>query len=256
MADTSTQTICNYKIYCNTENMYVYGWGSVVPTTCYNNNTHNVNVNSVQIVSTISPSVVTINQNPININGSPFVLCMNILDVAPGATGTVETEFLVDIALFNFKFAPTDVSYSGDSISITGNPNTNLGLIGEDIAINSNTIVSPLLFAHGGMNYSVTLTDGTNTNDMGVIISNNSETNAVTTSNSSTNAFSATNTEILLSVKIFNELLLGSQNIYTFFESRVTPLSIPAGSVLQISYTNNSTTGNPKSISFYVIYFT
>lgn len=37
----------NYKIYCNTEDKFVWGWSDTAPTTCYNNATHTVNLNSV-----------------------------------------------------------------------------------------------------------------------------------------------------------------------------------------------------------------
>lgn len=41
-------SVTNYRLYCNTESEWVNGWGVTAPNTCYNNNTHDVNLNSIQ----------------------------------------------------------------------------------------------------------------------------------------------------------------------------------------------------------------
>jgi hypothetical protein len=40
-----------FRIYCVTENTFVNGYGTVAPTVCYNNASHTVNLNGVNVVS-------------------------------------------------------------------------------------------------------------------------------------------------------------------------------------------------------------
>jgi len=42
-----------YKIFCETEGLFVYSWGESEPTTCPNNNTHTVTAGSATIVQAV-----------------------------------------------------------------------------------------------------------------------------------------------------------------------------------------------------------
>ena len=59
-------SVNNYRIYCITEALWVYTWGQTEPTLCDNNHSHQVNINSIQIVDTITSTDVVLKNNTID----------------------------------------------------------------------------------------------------------------------------------------------------------------------------------------------
>jgi hypothetical protein len=57
-----------YRLYCNTEAAYVYGYNTSTPTVCPNNNTHTIDNTTITIVQTVSSPTVSVSNLPI----SPF----------------------------------------------------------------------------------------------------------------------------------------------------------------------------------------
>jgi hypothetical protein len=52
-----------YRIYCTTEDIYVYKWDKIIPTTCPNNQSHIIDTNSITIIDSItSEDIKIINQ--------------------------------------------------------------------------------------------------------------------------------------------------------------------------------------------------
>ncbi len=51
------KTLHRYRIWCETENAYVYEWAETQPSDCPNNNTHTITSNLTSIVDTVSDSV-------------------------------------------------------------------------------------------------------------------------------------------------------------------------------------------------------
>lgn len=56
----STNSVSQWRIYCNTESAWVYSWETAAPTTCNNDTGHTVNSNSAQIVDTINKQMVEV----------------------------------------------------------------------------------------------------------------------------------------------------------------------------------------------------
>lgn len=50
----STTVVNKYRLYCNTEATHVYAWDTSAPTTCPNNDQHNIDTNSVTVIDTVS----------------------------------------------------------------------------------------------------------------------------------------------------------------------------------------------------------
>lgn len=53
-------TVNRYRIFCNTENTYVYTWSTSPPTTCPNNNTHTVDAQSVTLIDSVSEDTISL----------------------------------------------------------------------------------------------------------------------------------------------------------------------------------------------------
>lgn len=57
---TVMTTVNKYRIFCTTENSYVYTWGTAPPTTCPNNNTHTVDLESVTLIDSVSEDTISL----------------------------------------------------------------------------------------------------------------------------------------------------------------------------------------------------
>lgn len=53
-------SVSEWRIFCLTENEWVVSWGITGPTTCPNNTSHSVNLDSVQLLQTLTPENVEI----------------------------------------------------------------------------------------------------------------------------------------------------------------------------------------------------
>lgn len=53
-------TVYKYKIYCNTESLWVEGWDTVVPTNCFNNNGHTIDTNFTTQIDLVKSNDVNI----------------------------------------------------------------------------------------------------------------------------------------------------------------------------------------------------
>lgn len=60
---TTVYTVYRYRIYCTTEESWVYSYGTSEPSTCVNNTAHTVNPASVQTIDTISSATLDIGNN-------------------------------------------------------------------------------------------------------------------------------------------------------------------------------------------------
>lgn len=53
-------SVNQYRIFCETENVYVYKWDTQTPTNCPNNNSHTINTSTITKISEISQNQVKI----------------------------------------------------------------------------------------------------------------------------------------------------------------------------------------------------
>lgn len=248
---TST-TVNKYKIYCNTESAYVNGWGQTAPTTCYNNNAHDVNAASVQLIQTVSQDAVTIKQDTIAIARNPFVRNIVISGVAPNSSESVTYIFNIPSSMYSFYFITTDAQM-GDTMSVVANSHTTMGLITANITAGTTVIPSPAaMMLYGALGFYFTITDGTHTEELGQIISKDLVANTVTVQTATAYAYSATNTLVQFSVVVADAIVLGGGGMHSYFDNVIGGAAIPAGTVTTYTYTNNSSTGPDKMISMYM----
>jgi len=104
-------TINKYRVFCNTENTFVTTWSINPPTTCPNNNTHNIDTESITIIDSISDIDTSFVSS---LNSSSLALTINesftgtyedvskynnisILSLlGENETGTLEIQFSID----------------------------------------------------------------------------------------------------------------------------------------------------------------
>jgi hypothetical protein len=61
-------SIYKYRVFCETENAYVYGWNTVAQTTCFNNNSHTINQSITSIVDIITSEIPLNSSNQVLTN--------------------------------------------------------------------------------------------------------------------------------------------------------------------------------------------
>ncbi|MGL5935642.1 MAG: hypothetical protein ACRCZI_08455 [Cetobacterium sp.] len=242
-------TVNKYKIYCETESAYIEGWGTESPTVCYNNNTHTVNPNSPQIVEIVSSSLVSIKEDKISNGRNTWVENIVIEDVSANSTKSSIFTFPIAVSMYSFSFV-TDSTNKGDDFSIFANENTTLGLIGADISAGATSLTAPAaLLLYGYVGFHLTLTNGTNTNELGIIKTINKVTGIVTFETATVNSFLASNTLVKMTVRIFDNMRIGGAGVYKFFDDVIGGAAIPAGTVVKFTYKNNAILGSAKELS-------
>lgn len=243
-----TTSINNYKIYCTSENTYVSGWGPNPPTQCYSNNTHSVNVNSVQLISSVVSNEVKIKEDTIPVSRNIRIVQIALENIAPGEEKIVDYVFPINMSMYLFEYTTSEVNIP-DELTIQANPNTVLGLIGGNIEIGSTTFIGPpALILYGVPGFYITITNGTNTNILGEIINIDKATNIVTVDTPTENAFLAANTLVKMTVMILNKLVIGQASNYKYGDAIIGGAAIPQGTLTRYIYKNNSVSGPPASL--------
>jgi hypothetical protein len=241
-----------YKIYCETEAQYVTGWSTSSPTVCYNNNTHTVNANSVQLLDTVNTAIVSIKEDKLDIGRNTMVASASMLDVAPNSTVVTYYTFPISVSMYSFSFV-TDSTNKGDELSIYANEDTTLGLIGANVNIGVTSLTAPIAFSlYGSDGFYATITDGVNTDYLGMVLTMNKNTNVITFSNATTHAFSSANTLFKMTVRVFDSVRIGGPGVYKFFDDVIGGAAIPAGTAVKLSYKNNASTGDNKELTVYL----
>jgi hypothetical protein len=232
-------SINKYKIYCNTEAVYVYGWKETTPTTCFNNVAHSVNTNSVQLLDTISSSYVNVKEDKVNVQRNTWVEDIPITSIAPNSSKTVTFTFPITVSLYSFMIVP-DSTHKMDQFSIIANENTTMGLIGADVSIGATSLIAPAAFlTYGYIGFYGVLTNGTNTDDIGRILTIDKNTGIITFETATTHAFSASNTLFKMTIKVLSEMYICGPGVYRFFDDVIGGAPIPAGTVAKFVYKNN-----------------
>lgn len=251
-----SSAVNRYKIYCNTEAKFVEGWGTNVPTACYNNNTHGVNLNSWQIIETVSSDVVKIKEDSIVIPRNVWIKHIEFSNVASGTTQDQFFTFSILTSMYSFTLA-TDDTNKGDELTIAINPDTTLGLISQNVSAGDTSLYAPAgLLAYGWNGFEIKITDGVNTNLLGAIKNIDKVTGIVTFTNPAVNNFSSTNTLVKMTYYTMKDLKFGAPGIMRFGDDVIGGATPPIGTVTKFTYKNNTqpggSTDTPKSFILYL----
>lgn len=243
-------SVTQYKIYCNTEAKFVVGWGTSLPTTCYNNNAHSVNSASIQVIEIVASNLVSINQHDVSQTGRFILETVSLPNIAGGTTSTVDYKFDVPISLHAFNFA-LNMAEFGDLFSIIVSPDTPLGLIGANVLSGAKVItISPYIIPYLTGGIYLTLTDGTNSDGPNKIISIDSVNFTLTLKTPLTHSYLASNTQMLLNYYVIKDMSIILGTTYSFGSEIINSSTIPQGTVARFSFTNTGT--QSKSVAVYL----
>jgi hypothetical protein len=159
-----------YQIYCNTENCFVYGYGTEAPTTCYNNTNHAVNPDSVSIVETISTTRVALQLEDTPTGG--YYGCGTwSFDAAPNATTVYATSFPMNTTMLAAQLQVT-AEMVGDYLDFNYAQDTTIGIATVPPGLGDTTIsVSPTVLQYAVVGYYIRAFNGVAESQLGRIVS-------------------------------------------------------------------------------------
>lgn len=248
-------TIYQYRIYCETEQLWKTTYGPEPPTTCPTNTAHTVNLDSVAITEKITHDKVIVEQPTTGY----FMMDCVTLDVpggTPGATTIHDVDFDTNILLWLTIIVVTD-EMVGDVFSVVTNPDTLVGglTVGGNIG---DTIlnVSPTVTANVVTRMYLTVHDNTASppvsQDLGRVLNVDSDAGTVTMQNALTSNFPAGST-LTLTMYFAKDLVLSITGKHEFGNKGFESKHVPAGTVFRFHYTNN--TGTTKKVYWYIGYY-
>lgn len=251
-----SSSVNRYKIYCSTEAKYVEGWGTATPTTCYNNNTHTVNADSWQLIETISTDIVKIKEDSVIIPRNVLIKHIEFADVESNTEQSQYFTFDMVTSMYSFTLVVDDTN-KGDEFTIAVNPDTTLGLITQNITAGDTLLYAPPgLLAYGWNGFELKVTDGTNTDELGRILSINKTTGVVTFETPTIHNFSSSNSLVKMTYYTMKNLKIGAPGVLRFGDDVIGGSTPPVGTVVKFTYKNNTQPGDltdtPKNCILYL----
>lgn len=249
-----TKSISYWKLYCDTEQTYVYGYKEEEPEKCFNNQTHILSKRPI-LQETFLNNNQTIKEEDISTGGNIQFksLQFSIPSGNPGDKTIFEHSFLYPISIIsiNLLIQPDNI---GDIVEADIAHNTTVGIITENISSGvTEFTVSDTVINNLNIGYNVFLNDGVHTNVLGSCIFIDKTNKKIATEFSTTNDFLLNSpTYLQQTVKLIDKihivnthnLLLGSDKIGASY----IPKNIPG----RMIYTNNN--GLEKTFTFLIQY--
>ena len=236
-------TLYKYRIYCNTEDIWVEKWDTIPLTVCPNVNTHTINVGSVQEIDKLVENQVSIKEETVATGGF-FCASTVVLDVPAGATGA--TTVIYHTLPFNRSNLTakikTNNTSNGDILDFIVNPNTTVGALTSNVISGTATLaVSQTVIDNINIGFFVNITDGINNNELGRCIEKDTNNNIIVTENNTITGFTAaTPTYVQLSAKVIHNFELGEAGHYEIGISKIGGSYVPKDTVMKVIYTNNN----------------
>ena len=240
-----------YRVYCTVEADYFYVWDTVEPTTCPNNNTHAINASLTTIISTVSTSIVTAQENSDGYFETSHVV-MDIPSGTPGALSEHDVSWPMDVLLWRTLITPTS-DMIGDTISVVASPETTIGVLTAPVAIGATTFnVNSTVTDNIWRGFLVNIFDGVNKDFLGRCIAVDKIGGTITVETPTVNAFAA-GSAVQIGVFTLKDIYISNTNTVDIGLKGFKGKSLTAGTILRVRYINNS--GTSKTLRWRSEYY-
>lgn len=248
-----TTILYKWRIWCDDESAYVFRWleaGDGEPTTCPNNSSHTISSGLNRIVEIRNPDEVVIKQELVA-TGGHYQWVSKAFDAIANSTTTHSFSYPLDVNVIQATFIAAQENV-GDVWTWALNPNTTIGSLTSNASIGDTVLnVSSTVTENAKVGYNITLTDGTNTNDLGQVVSIDSVNGTITTENATTNAFDFTTpTFVQVTVYFCKDMEFGHPWILEYGSAKITSTFLPANTNIVITYTNNHPTQDKRIVVY------
>ena len=249
-----SETISNYRIYCETESAYVYKWSDQAPTSCPNDASHTIDSSSTTIVQTLGQNKVIIQDGTPGYYQSTSVT----IDIANGTPGDIATKDIIfpfDVQLWTTCLMPNNAS-EGDNFNVIVAPDkvvsilTATGNIGDVVLHLHPSIFNLNVLVKGCY---IKLFNGVSVlQDVGRITAIDSTTNTITVETALTSVFNA-GSPVMINLYLVRDFNIPNMSNNLVFGSKgINTKHIPANTTIKFYYKNNS--GTAKKVTFMIEY--
>lgn len=237
----SNKQLFRYIYSCVDESATVYEWrdeDEAAPTVCKNDHSHTLVANSVRIDTTQSPNVYKVKEESIP-TGENFKTETIVISTPASSSATVEKSWKYPVGVLSMCYV-SDSTNLGDNLEMEIAPDTTIGVVSSPVGIGDTVIsVSSTVLEYTMKGYYLKISDGTNTDDLGIVLDVDKNAGTVTVDAPTTNAFAAGVSAIIQTIKMVENYEIGPPFEYTVGDSKIGASHVPANTVVRARYINN-----------------
>jgi hypothetical protein len=170
-----------YKIFCNTDNKYVYVWSKIQPSTCPENTTHSINLSSVVVIDDIRSNTVEIMEEAPNddpTGGRYKCQGLSIPDIVLSKKYSQCFSWIYPVSILSMKFNTEEIN-RGDKVDCEIIPTIFLGNTRNELPVNASEI-QMISVSKVSVGMDIYITDGEITWNCGMVLAKNIEANTIT----------------------------------------------------------------------------
>lgn len=218
------------------------------PTQCYENSTHTVVASSIRVIERRDPAEMIVKEERIPTGGNYAYDTISFTAAANDTTVYDMPEadkWKIPINVTSIEYV-TKSEHEGDEFQVAIGIDSNVGPIAANVDAGATSVVVasaqslPYLMA----GYMLKLSDGTNTDDVGMIVSVDTSTMTVNFDTPTTNAFSAATPTYLLVTRVMagrqRSIEIGPAWNYRVGDEKIGASYLPAGTDVKITYINKT----------------
>ncbi len=233
-----SKSVYKFRVFCQTENEYVYTWNDESPQVCPNNGSHTIDDNTVTIIDTVSTNTVQIAQETMPTGGN-YRAESKKLTIPANATQSFDFQWPYQLSVLTLTF------YSGqdngnDIINTFIAPNTTIGVLTgnvsqDDTILNVNSTVTDNI--HVG--YRVDIFNGVSVTHVGECIAINKTNGTITLDTQCQQSFSQ-GCAVQICINNIKNFALRSNTNYELARKTIGASSLPANTIVRLQYQNTS----------------
>lgn len=240
-----------YRVYCNTEEIPVVTWSTSEPTVCPNNNTHTIDASKTVIIDKVLSDEVSIKEEDVP-TGGHYKIVSNVLVCPANTTSTHNYSYPYDMTVLDM-FMVTEETHKGDVLNLIMSPDTTIGMISADVAIDDTVINIPIQYMDPlKKGFLIKITDGVDTSDLGYILALDTVNGTITTSiGASYSHLASSPTYIQMGITPLDDIHIGPPTTYYFGDKKIGGSYVPANTPIRVYYENKSLT-DEKTLYTYI----
>lgn len=249
-----TPCVTKWKLHCDTEDADITGYLNSdlgTPTKCFNNNTHTI--------SGTPEKLEIINNDKRTIQEQSKPLCGNFraetfrIDILPLETKIHDKTWPIDVAPLSVNVLSNDI-HINDTLQVDISPDKICGTLTQNAAVSDTILnVSSTVMKFCEVGFYVSISDGTNIDNGGMVLEKNFINNTITISTPLIHAFLAsTPTYIKLTVRMLGPHEFGITDGLVLGATKIGASFIPKNEIVRSTYINNS--NNHKELYIVIEY--
>ncbi len=248
-------TLYKYRIFCQTEDQFVYVWSETAPTQCPNNSSDTINPNSISIIEQIDSNEVSIKDEYVP-TGHNFRAETKKISVAAGPDVTTIQYFSwpYNTTFLNLYFVTTG-DHEGDIVYIDAPFDRIIGAVTASVVSSDTQIpVTQTVIDNVFVGYNLFLDDGTNLDDLGRVIAIDSVNNILTVETPTVHAFSPLTPTYVKITRRAVDFEIGCPHQYAIGMKTLTGSHVPANEPARVQYINKSSVSKDFILIYEYLY--